>query len=45
MALNIEKIGRPVSKVIGGKYNNKIVSVAVDEEEKDEVNREFTHLT
>ena len=45
MALNIEKLGRPVSKIIGGKYNNKIVSVAVDEEEKEEVNREFTHLT
>ena len=45
MALNIEKIGRPLCKVIAGKYNNKIVSVAVDEAEKEEVNREFTQLT
>ena len=45
MALNIEKIGRPLYKVIAGKYNNKIVSVAVDEAEKEEVNREFTQLT
>ena len=45
MAINLEKVGRPVCRVTGGKYNNKIVSVAVDEAEKEEVNREFTHLT
>ena len=46
MALNIEKIGRPVCKVIGGgKYHNKIVSVASSDEDREEVHKEFTHLS
>ena len=45
MALNIEKIGRPICRVVGGRYNNKVVSVASKDEEMEEVNREFSHLT
>jgi len=44
MVLNIEKIGKPISKVIGGRYNNKVVSVATNEDDVEEVNREYTHL-
>ena len=44
MALNIEKIGRPVAKVLGGKYNNKVVSVATNQDDVEEVNRVYTHL-
>ena len=34
--LNLEKIGRPICRVVGGHYNNKLVSVATrDEEEED----------
>ena len=42
--LNIEKIGKPVAKVIGGRYNNKVVSVATNEDDVEEVNRAYTHL-
>ena len=34
--LNIEKIGKPVAKVIGGRYNNKVVSVATNEDDVEE---------
>ena len=44
MVLNIEKIGKPVAKVMGGRYNNKVVSVATNEDDVEEINREYTHL-
>ena len=38
MALNLEKIGRPICKIVGGagKYSNKIISVAVNDEQEEE---------
>ena len=44
MALNIEKIGKPVCKVVGGRYNNKQVSVCANEEEEEECSRVFTSM-
>ena len=45
MALNIEKVGRPIAKVVGGRYNNKQVSVcANEEEEEEECSRVFTSM-
>ena len=42
--LNLEKIGRPICRVVGGHYNNKLVSVATRDEEEEEVNKPFTHF-
>lgn len=42
--LNLEKIGRPICRVVGGYYNNKLVSVATQDEEEEEVNKPFTHF-
>ena len=44
MVLNIEKIGRPVAKVLGGRYNNKVVSVATNKDDVEELNRPYIHL-
>ena len=44
MALNIEKIGKPVCKVVGGRYNNKQVSVCTNDEEEEESSRVFTSM-
>lgn len=44
MALNIEKVGRPLCVIKGGKYNNKVVSIH-NESESDEVNKTFNSLS
>ena len=44
MALNIEKIGRPVCRIVGGKYNNKLISVALKDDEIGEATHEFSQL-
>ena len=47
MALNIEKVGRPVAKIVNGtgKLSNKIVSVCVNNEEEEEISKPFSALT
>jgi hypothetical protein len=46
MSLNLDKVGRFLCKVEGGKYNNKIVSVvSTSADEKDEYTKPFTSLT
>jgi Cdc6-like AAA superfamily ATPase len=48
--LNINKVGRPIAKIIKGKYNNTVVSVTEefkndeDKEEGDELIKEFRRL-
>ena len=33
--LNLNDVGRPLAKIVGGKYDNKVISVTVS----------YTHLT
>jgi len=42
MSLNFDKIGRTLSTTKGGKYNNKIVSVSPEDDEK--IKKSFTKL-
>ena len=46
--LNLNKIGRPLCKISGGKYNGMIVSVSTDHNEEnkegDELIKEFRRL-
>ena len=45
MALNIEKIGRPLAVVVdGGKFKGKIVSIAVNDDDKEEVTKPFKEI-
>lgn len=43
MSFNIEKVGRPLAVIDGGKLKGKIVSIAMDEEE-DEVSKTFKNM-
>jgi hypothetical protein len=45
MSLNLDKIGRFLCKVDGGKYNNKIISVTPSLDEKDDLIKPFNCLT
>ena len=46
--LNLNKIGRPLCKISGGKYNGMVVSVSTDHNEEnkegEELIREFRRL-
>lgn len=42
MSLNFDKIGKTISIVKGGKYNNKIISVNTDDDDK--IKKSFTKL-
>lgn len=42
MAFNMDKIGRQICKVEGGKHNNKIISLFLEED--DEINKKFDTL-
>ena len=44
MSLNLDKIGRFLCKIDGGKYNNKIVSVTATLDEKDDLIKPFNCL-
>lgn len=43
MTLNFDRVGRYLCKVVGGKYDGKVVSVAT--EDSDEINKSFTQIT
>jgi len=38
MSFNLEKVGKPIARITGGKYNNKVVSIT-DDKESDEVDK------
>ena len=42
MALNIDKIGRPLARIDGGKYKGKIISVS--DKTDDEITKDFTQI-
>lgn len=43
MTLNFDRVGRYLCKVVGGKYDGKVVSVAT--EDSDEINKSFSQIT
>ena len=43
MTLNFDRVGRYLCKVVGGKYDGKVVSVAT--EDSDEITKSFTQIT
>lgn len=44
MALNIEKVGRPLAVIEGGKWKGKIASITTNEEEENEVSKPFKQI-
>ena len=44
MFLNFDKIGVPLCKVIGGKYNNKIIYTTTNDEEDEKITKSFKKL-
>ena len=43
MTLNFDRVGRYLCKVVGGKYDGKVVSVAT--EDSDDITKSFTQIT
>lgn len=42
MALNIDKVGRPLARIEGGKYKNKIISVS--DKTDDNITKDYTNI-
>jgi len=44
MALNLDKVGRPIAKIEGSKHNNKLLSIYTEFDEDDELKKRFNSL-
>ena len=44
MSFNFDKCGKQLSKIVDGKYKNKIVSVSTSKDKDDLISKEFTSL-
>jgi hypothetical protein len=42
--LNLDKVGRQLCIIEGGKYNNKIVSICTDSADNDDIKKRFSNL-
>jgi GTPase SAR1 family protein len=43
MAFNLESVGKTLAKIVGGKFNNKVVSIA--DKDNTEITKPLTHLS